>query len=133
MVLKLLATQCGWNSAPKGSHKRCLHAYLAWLDFMASMVPVHSFKAWMASAFVITCTLSSISSFSKFPPSAMHVVDVDRVLKGIAHRWSFWPGSPVCINGSDLAAQICGTHQRDLDVSVERTLNNMCFVSGMAH
>ena len=35
LVLKLLKVK-RWNTAPRGSRKRCLHCYLAWLDLLGT-------------------------------------------------------------------------------------------------
>ena len=66
LVLNLLEEKRCWT-APRGSRKRCLHCYLNWLDFMAALVPIHSFNDWMTSTFMIVCVFGWLGNHSRHP------------------------------------------------------------------
>ena len=130
-TLVLDLEQKRWWTAPRGSRKRCLHCYLNWLDFMAALVPIHSFNDWMTSTFVIVGVLAGLATIPDIQQWAVDVDDLERVFHHISRRCAVWPCTPVRVNGSVLANNVRAKHPGDLAASMKDTLKNMCFISAM--
>ena len=135
-VLELLETQLGWQTAPRGSRKRCLHCFLGWLDVVATSFPTCSRDGAPTGKaidiFIIVCILAGIAPAADFRPSIASDSEWSRVLGDLGRHTAIRPFEIPYIHGSEFTKHVCGSPLGIVGGSVFGTLNDMCVSSGLA-